>query len=164
MKTAASTEVSQQFLEALDSKLAQEVSYYHEGSVEVLDALTMDGEVTKTIEDNVETYESNFTIAYVEFQEKRDGFIYYDKTELYYWDNEKNEFLTFSNVAKNERASDFFESYSKALHKDMQITSLIIFMAMLAILIGVPIILTIVFAPSRSTFTETQFYQNQLDL
>lgn len=174
MKTAASTDVSQQFLQELDNRLEQEISYYHEGSVKVLDALTMDGEVTKTIstddpvteenEEKVETYQSNFTIALVEFQEKRDGFIYYDKTELYFWDNENNEFLTFSNIAKNERASDFFENYSESLHKEMQLTSLIIFMIMLSIVIAVPVLITLFFAPARSTFTKTPFYHNQLNL
>ncbi|WP_243290480.1 hypothetical protein [Bacillus sp. FJAT-47783] len=158
MSTTASSSVSTNFVQALENHLQLNNSYYDEGSFTVLDSLTMNGTISKTSGEEVTEYEGNFTVAFVEFQEKRDGFIYFTKTELHIWDNENEEFLSLSNISKNEHAKNFFASYATALQKEMQPGSLLLFMIMLAIVILTPVSLMLFVTPSWSTYT-TSFYR-----
>lgn len=157
----AKTSISTEFHSALEDHLRNEVSYYDENSLTILDEFTTEGVVSKVEGDEIVEYKSNFTIALVEFQQKRDGFIYFDKSELHIWDNDNKEFLSYSNIVKNEQAMDFFSSYIQTLHKEMQAGSLLIFMLMLAVVILFPLSIILFWAPSRSSATTNPFYYSE---
>lgn len=161
MSATASSAISTNFLQELESHLQQNNSYYDEGSFTVLDSLTMNGVISKTVWGEVTEYEGNFTVAFVEFQEKRDGFIYFSKTEIHIWDNENEEFLSLSNISKNEHAKNFFASYATALHKEMQAGTLLLFMIMLSIVILTPVFLMLFVTPSWSTYNTSTFFYNK---
>ena len=80
-------------------------------------------------------------MALVKYEQKRDTLFYFDKYDLYYYDNEKNEFLILSNIVQNEKAEQFFNEQSEGLHKDIQIPSLILAMVMLSMLFIFPILI-----------------------
>jgi len=155
--SAAKSEISPSFSEALEKHLRAEVSYYDENSFVVLDEMTTNGTVTKVNGDEITEYESNFTIAFVSFEEKRDGFIYFDKRELHIWDNNNQEFLSYSNITQNEIAMDFYSSYIQTTEKEMNPWSLFLFMLMLTSIIIIPMWIVLFVTPSRSSFNSNPF-------
>ncbi|WP_226669487.1 hypothetical protein [Metabacillus litoralis] len=150
---AENESVSKEFKSKLEEKLQNEVNYYNKGSVQFEKALTMDGKIFKLIsaddpeteenEEKTEEYNSNFTMAFVKYEQKRDSLFYFDKYDLYYYDNSKNEFLILSNIVQNEAAEKFFTEQSEGLHKEIQVPSLILSLVMLSMLFIFPLLIMI---------------------
>lgn len=57
---------------------------------------------------------------------------------LYYYENEKNEFLILSNIVQNEEAEKFFNEQKKDYKKKLNLPSLILAMVMLSMLFIFP--------------------------
>lgn len=135
------------FTQSLEKSLVKGNFYYDENSIEIMDSIQLDGNVTKVIkqddpateedETNIETYKSNLIVALVQIKEKRDSVFYFNKKELYYYDVKNNEFLVYSTVHDNPEIEKFLHKYTSDLGKHLSIGSLLL----LLIILSTPFIL-----------------------
>jgi hypothetical protein len=162
---AAGDGITEDFQNKLEERLQNEVNYYNKGSFEIDQALTMDGQIIKLIsaddpkteenEEKTEEYQSNFTIALVKYEQKRDSIFYFDNYDLFYYDNDKQEFLILSNIVQNKEAEAFFTEQISSVQKEVQPLSLILAIAMISLILIVPILIVIFHNKSNSTIPPT---------
>ncbi len=151
------------FSEKLESSLQSSENYYDEHTINILDAFQMEGEVVKVLqpddpltdEDEMKTEvsQSTITVAYVEFLKKRDSIFFFKKKEIFFYDTEKGQFLTFSNVSGNEEIKEYFDEHVHELKTTMQMSSLITYLVLLfAFVLIIPLlIISFTRGGSRST-------------
>jgi hypothetical protein len=124
LAAGSQSETTGDFLKNLEDKLQKENSYYHKNSVSYEETLSLKGEVTKVIkqddpntdanEQELETYDANLIIALADYQEIRGNLFTFDKKELFFYDEDKKEFLTSQNVLQNKEAEVFFQEHMKS--------------------------------------------------
>jgi hypothetical protein len=143
---------SSSFTSALEERLESSDSYYDKNSVTIIDSVSIKGEVFKVVtkdnpetpedETETETYESTIIAALVEFQQVRDSIFKFDKTEVYFYDLDNNEFLEVSNVIGNPEVERFNNVNSENVHKEITLFSslLVIFLIGIACFL-VPILI-----------------------
>ncbi|MCA1031678.1 hypothetical protein LCL95_11640 [Bacillus timonensis] len=138
----------QNLTDALNSKLKETVNYYDANSVKIVDSVSLKGEVFKVLmkdnpdteenEEKIEKYQSNIIALLVEYQKKRDHIFYFDKTDIYYYDLDKNEFLILPNVIQNKEIEEFFSENLDNLHTSMQITTTFLSVLFIFLFIVIP--------------------------
>ncbi|MDZ5472078.1 hypothetical protein SM124_09995 [Bacillus sp. 31A1R] len=168
-EASMSSEARSKFSRALEKDLRNNAHYYHLNSAVILDSFDMEGNVFKMIktddadtpenEEITEEYTSHLAVALVEYKQKRDSFFYFTKKEIYYYDVEKEEFLTSSNVFMNDKISAFFKHHLDDLKKEMTPLSNLIIMAMISLLLIVPYLIMIFH--NQGSQTNANVYNNQ---
>lgn len=149
------------FLTALDEYLPSSVHYYHNGSVAMIDGLNFHGKILKVItrdnpkteenEEVTEEYTSHIAIAFVEFEQLRDSLFLFKKTDFYYYDLDKKEFLTSNQVFINDEVKSFFKLYMQDIHKDITPFSQTLLMILISSILIVPILIMIFHNKGRSS-------------
>lgn len=140
------------FKKDLEEKLLESESYYNKQSVTLGEYETFPGEVTKITttddpdtpenEEETESYETNIVVAVVEYRLVRDKIFYSDKSDLYFYDLDNKEFLTYSDVFQNEKADSFFKSHIGNLHTNMTLWSKLIITLFIMGTCFIPFLLT----------------------
>jgi hypothetical protein len=145
---------SNHFLNDLEEKLQTENAYYHKNTVAFEETLSFQGEVTKVIkqddpkteanEQELEKYQANLIVGLAKFQEIRGNLFTFDKKELYFYDEDKGEFLTSQNVIQNKKAEDFFQQYMKSTGTEKSTFTEILIALLMLILIFVPWLIALI--------------------
>ncbi|MBU8880751.1 hypothetical protein BGM26_17505 [Bacillus sp. FJAT-29790] len=156
-----------EFLNALNKQLSNTVHYYRQDSVQLIDGLDLQGKVVKVVkkdnpgtkenEEVTEEYTSHLAVAFVELEQVRDSLWAFKKTDFYYYDLDKKEFLTSSNVLMNGEVKSFFDSYVQNIDKSMTPFSQVLFMFFLSLIIIVPLLIMIFHNKGRSTSTNIYY-------
>lgn len=146
-------EGEQALASVLDGHLQKTVHYYNEQSAIVKDFLSFKGNVVKVVkadnpstpenEEKTEEYESSIAAGFVEYELKRDGLFIFKKRDIYYYDLEKEEFLTSANVFGNKEIKEFFQLYLHDMTKELTGSSLVLVMLLLSFIIIVPVMIMI---------------------
>lgn len=131
--TAIESENKLAFLLALDKHLMKTDSYYKGGSVRIIDGVDLEGTVSKILqtdnprteenEEVIDEYTTQMVVAFVEFNQIRDHIFSFKKSEFYYYDLEKQEFLKANDVFMNKEVKSFFQSYMNDIHKELTTSS-----------------------------------------
>ncbi|WP_075981289.1 hypothetical protein [Bacillus massilinigeriensis] len=142
-----------EFAKALEDSLKDTINYYHENSSVILDSVDIQGNVFKTIsaddpdteenEEKTEEYTSHIIAGYIEYEQKRDSLFIFKKKDVYYYDLDKKEFLTASNVFGNEEIKSFFQKYMHHLEKEITPLSSTIAMIFISSILIFPLIILI---------------------
>lgn len=165
--------VRSEFTQALEKQLQDSVNYYYSNSAIIKDSFELtSGSVMKIVntdnpntpedEEVVEEYTSHIAVALVEYKQQRDTFFFFKKKEVFYYDVDKNEFLTSSNVFLNDEISEFFLSYLDELNKQITPISTFIIIVMLSLIIIVPVLIMIFHNPGRNSYINV--YASQRDI
>ncbi|WP_442595796.1 hypothetical protein [Neobacillus sp. D3-1R] len=144
----ATSKESDTFLKELEKKLQNDNTYYHENTVSLEQVISFKGDVTKVIkqddpkteenEEKVEVYPSTIIIALADYEEIRGHLFTFEKKDFYYYDAEKNEFLTNPNVIQNKQAEEFFKKYAESVGKEKTFLTNFLITFILFILVMVP--------------------------
>jgi hypothetical protein len=150
-----------EFRKNLNKKLSKDIHRYHDNSIQIIDMISLEGEVIKDTkqegpkseknEKQSDKYTSQLMVALVEFEQKQDELLYFKNTELYFYDLENDEFLNYSNVYTNKEAESFFEKHRTQTGKEISNMSMTIFLLCLSTLLIVPILLMIFHNKSKSS-------------
>jgi hypothetical protein len=160
-----SPEDTKDFRMNLNEKFMKEIHQYRDNSIQIIDMISLEGEVTKdntNKERNVkqrDKYTSSLIVALVEFEQEHDDFVFLKSRELYYYDLDHEEFLTYSNVYTNKEVESFFDQHRTHTGKEISNMSMAIFLLCLSTLLIVPILLMIFHNKSNSS----QFYYQDPD-
>ncbi len=137
----------------LDGHLEKTVHYYNSQSAHIKDFISFKGNVVKIVkadnpstpenEEKTEEYESVIAAGFIEYELKRDGLFIFKKRDIYYYDLEKEEFLTSANVFGNKEIKEFFQLYLHDMTKELTGSSLALVMLLLSFLIIVPVLIMI---------------------
>ncbi|KAF0817208.1 hypothetical protein KIS4809_3903 [Bacillus sp. ZZV12-4809] len=159
---ADAADAEKEFEDILEEQLRSTVHYYNENSFSVIDAYGMQGQVTKAVtsddpktsenEEAIEEYTSHIGIVFLEFEQKRDDLFIFKKKDFFYYDFDKKEFLTASNVLGNDSIREFFERYVDDIEKRITLFSKLLFLFFLSFIITVPLAIMIFHNRSRSKF------------
>lgn len=151
------------FLNDLEEKLQTENAYYHKNTVTFEETISFQGEVTKVIkqddpktdanEQELETYQANLSIGLAKYKEIRGNLFTFDKKEIYFYDVDKEEFLTSQNVIQNKQAEDFFQEYMKSTGTEKSTFTEIIIALLMLILIFIPWLIALIQAKRIPEFT-----------
>ncbi|KON86510.1 hypothetical protein AF332_06500 [Sporosarcina globispora] len=150
------------FEDILEKQLRSTVHYYNKDSLSVIDAYGMQGQVTKVVtpddpstsenEEKIEEYSSHIGIVFLELEQKRDGLYIFKKKDFFYYDFDKKEFLTASNVLGNESIREFFDLHVDDIEKSITPFSKFLFLFFLSFIIMVPLFIMIFHNRGRSKF------------
>ncbi|MCM3708614.1 MULTISPECIES: hypothetical protein [Cytobacillus] len=153
LMTAKADDAEKEFEDILEDQIRSTVHYYSEDSFSVIDAYGMQGKVTKTVtsddpqtsenEEVIEEYTSHIGIVFLEMEQKRDGLFKFKKKDFFYYDFDKKEFLTASNVLGNESIREFFERYVDDIEKSITPFSKLLLLFFLSFIITVPLFIMI---------------------
>lgn len=165
--------VRSEFTQALEKQLQDSVNYYYANSAIIKDSFELtSGKVMKIVntdnpntpedEEVVEEYTSHIAVALVEYKQQRDTFFFFKKKDVFYYDVDKDEFLTSSNVFLNDEISEFFLNYLDELNKQITPLSTFIIIVMLSLIIIVPVLIMIFHNPGRNSYVNV--YANQRDI
>ncbi|MBT2687610.1 hypothetical protein J7I93_05365 [Bacillus sp. ISL-47] len=159
---AGASEVEKGFEEVLEEQLRSTVHYYNENSFTVIDAYGMQGNVTKIVtsddpstsenEEVIEEYSSHIGVVFLELEQKRDKLFIFKKKDFYYYDFDKEEFLTASNVLGNDSIREFFDMYVDDIEKKITAFSKLLFLFFLSFIITVPLAIMIFHNRGRSKY------------
>lgn len=141
------------FTGALDEKLSEE-SYYHKGSVNVIDSLSKEVEIMKVVstdnpdtdedESEIKTYTSNVTVGIVEYKLKRDSIFFLKRQEIFFYDTDNKEFLMFSDVANDADIEAFYNKYSDDVNSSIAgTTSLLNILLIVGVILIAPLLIMI---------------------
>ncbi|MBN8201795.1 hypothetical protein [Bacillus sp. NTK034] len=159
---AKATAAEKEFEDIIEEHLRSTVHYYSEDSFSVIDAYGMQGQVTKVAasddpktsenEEEIEEYSSHIGIVFLELEQKRDDLFIFKKKDFFYYDFDKNEFLTASNVLGNESIRDFFELYADNIEKNITPFSKLMLLFLISFIVTVPLFIMIFHNRGRSKF------------
>jgi hypothetical protein len=145
---------SDNFLNDLEGKLQKENAYYHKNTVTFDETISFQGEVTKVIkqddpkteanEQELETYQANLMVGLAKYQEIRGNLFTFDKKEFFFYDVDKEEFLTSQNVIQNKQAEDFFQQYMKSTGIEKSTFTEILIALLMLILIFIPWLIALI--------------------
>lgn len=146
------SEGSSSFTKALEERLESASSYNDPNTVTIVDSISLKGEVFKVVtkdnpetpedETETETYESTIIAALVEYQQVRDSIFKFNKTEIYYYDLDNNEFLEVSNVIGNPEFETFNNENSENVHKEITpFSSTLVILLILSACFLVPVLI-----------------------
>lgn len=151
------------FLNDLEEKLQTENAYYHKNTVSFEETISFQGEVTKVTkqddpeteanEQELETYQANLSIGLAKYKEIRGNLFTFDKKEIYFYDVDKEEFLTSQNVIQNKQAEDFFKEYMKSTGTEKSTFTEIIIALLMLILIFIPWLIALIQGKRIPEFT-----------
>lgn len=137
------------FSRSLEEHNQNMVNNYHDHSTVILDSMIDRVTVTKILstddpktpenEEKIQEYESNVITAFVQYQKQRDSIFYIEKTDMIFYDIEKNEFLLSGNVLANDSVKTFFQNYAKDLKSEITPLSITIFMILISALLAIPV-------------------------
>lgn len=150
---AKAADAEKEFEDILEEQLRSTVHYYSENSFSVIDAYGMQGQVTKIVtsddpltsenEEVIEEYTSHIGIVFLELEQKRDDLFIFKKKDYFYYDFDKKEFLTASNVLGNESIREFFERYVDKIEKSITPFSKLLLLFFISFIITVPLAIMI---------------------
>jgi hypothetical protein len=145
---------SDNFLNDLEGKLRTENAYYHKNTVAFEETLSFQGEVTKVTkqddpktdanEQELETYQANLIVGLAKYQEIRGNLFTFDKKEFFFYDADKEEFLTSQNVIQNKQAEAFFQQYMKSTGTEKSTFTEVMIALLMLILIFVPWLIALI--------------------
>ncbi|PLS15436.1 hypothetical protein CVD28_22715 [Bacillus sp. M6-12] len=169
----AADEGTSAFGNQMEDQLQKTVHYYDSESMTIKDYITVKGHVVKVIkaddpdteanEETIEEYDSNLAIAYVEYQQVRDSLFYFTKTELLFYDIDKDEFLTSGNVLTNKEIKVFFDKYVMEMGKHMNRSSEILIIVLLALAFLIPFLIMLVKSGPRTLQNRLQGVHQHTD-
>ena len=146
---------------ALDEHLKTADSYYQKGSATFIDGIDLDGTVRKILkaddprteenEEVVEEYPAKIAVALVEFNQIRDRIFAFKKTDFYYYDLEKQEFLKANDVFINEEIKSFFLLNMDQINKELTTFANILLLMLISTIIIIPLLIMIFHNQGRST-------------
>lgn len=149
------------FLLALDEHLKQTDSYYKKGSASMVDGIDLEGTVRKLLkaddpstdenEEIIEEYTTKIAVAIVEYNQIRDRIFSFKKTDFYYYDLEKQEFLKANDVFINDEVKSFFQLYMDDIHKELTTFSTTLLLLLISTIIIIPLLIMIFHNKGRST-------------
>ncbi|MBS4190727.1 hypothetical protein KHA94_11080 [Bacillus sp. FJAT-49705] len=153
--------IQSEFLKALEDHLKNSMNYYYPNSAKIIDDIYFQGNVMKILktddpateenEEMIEEYSSNITVAFIELEQQRDSIFIFKKADFYYYDLDKKEFLTSSQVFSNPEVKTFFDAYKDDIHKKLSLFSEILLLFILSFIITVPILIMIFHNKGRSS-------------
>ncbi|QED49147.1 hypothetical protein [Cytobacillus dafuensis] len=150
-----------EFLKALEDHLKSSVNYYYPNSAKIIDDIYFQGNVMKVLktddpkteenEEKIEEYSSNITVAFIELEQQRDSMFIFKKADFYYYDLDKKEVLTSSQVFSNPEVKTFFDTYKDDINKKLSLFSEILLLFIISFLITVPILIMVFHNKGRSS-------------
>jgi hypothetical protein len=158
---------SDNFLENLEGKLQTENAYYHKNTVTFEDTISFQGEVTKVIkqddpntdanEQELEKHQANLMIGLAKYKEIRGNLFTFDKKELYFYDVDKEEFLTSQNVIQNKQADDFFQEHMKSTGTEKSTFTEVLIALLMLILIFIPWLIALIQGKRMPEYTISRY-------
>ncbi|MEK5173511.1 hypothetical protein NST63_09965 [Heyndrickxia sp. FSL W8-0496] len=133
-------------LEDINKALKDEVTYYDNHSVNVIDSI----ETNVPVMENKKETDKNVKVLFVAFKEVRGDIYFWDNSQIYYYDIDNNQIVNSADVLGNKATSEFLKNHENVGEKKLRTGSFLLLMSSIFLLILAPVIIAFFHNGSRS--------------